>query len=224
VTVVGDVIAIFPLGHVLVPGMPLPLHIFEPRYRELLLDVSQGPASACFGVVCLTKGAEVGCGDAEPEFASVGTIAEVLEVQPYEDGASDLFTVGSRRFRIRGLIRDKPYLRADVDYLDERDGPLPSELAAAVLRLHDEHARQLQQLTGRRAGSPPPTEPNRLSYHLAAHLPLAPEDRQSLLEEPTAAGRLMHLTALLRRELALLRATRTIAISPGILQLHGQPN
>ncbi|MEO6885708.1 MAG: LON peptidase substrate-binding domain-containing protein [Jatrophihabitantaceae bacterium] len=221
-----DIIPLFPLSHVLVPGMALPLHVFEPRYRQLLVDVSGGPRPASFGVVRLTKGAEVGtnCVNAEPEFASIGTIAEVLEVQPYDDGASDLFTVGSRRFKIMELVEGKPYLQGRVEYLDEHDGKLPDGLAGAVLRLNDEHARRVQELTGRILDERPPREPNRLSYHLTTQLPLTPTDRQSLLEEPNAATRLMLLAVLLRRELALLRATNTIAISPDILQLYVRPN
>lgn len=221
-----DIIPLFPLSHVLVPGMALPLHVFEPRYRQLLVDVSGRPQTACFGVVCLTKGAEVGtnCVNVEPEFASVGTIAEVLEVQPYDDGASDLFTVGSRRFRIIELVPGKAYLQARIEYLDEQDGTLPEGLAGTVLRLSQEHARRIQELTGRATDEQTPQEPNRLSYHLTTQLPLAPADRQSLLEEPNAATRLLRLAVLLRRELALLRATSTIAISPGILQLYVRPN
>jgi Lon protease-like protein len=223
---VGDVIPVFPLSHVLLPGMPLPLHIFEPRYRQLLVDISTGPGTASFGIVSLTRGSEVGTNgvDQEPEFAGIGTVAEVLEVQPYDDGATDLLTVGSRRFRINELVPGKPYLRADVDYFEERDGPLPPRLCAAVTELESEHAELIYELTGRRSEETLPNDPNQLSYRLAAQLPLTPQDRQSLLEVPTTAERLAHTADLLRREIALLRATRTIAVSPGVLQLYIRPN
>jgi hypothetical protein len=223
---VGDVIPVFPLSHVLLPGMPLPLHIFEPRYRELLVDISAGPGTPSFGIVSLTRGSEVGTNGVaqEPEFAAVGTIAEVLEVQPYDDGASDLLTVGSRRFRINELVEGKPYLQADIEYFDERDGAVPPQLCGVVTRLESTHARMIYDLTGRRNDEELPTDANQLSYHLAAQLPLTSDDRQLLLEQPTAAERLARTAVLLRREIALLQATRTIAVAPGVLQLYIRPN
>jgi Lon protease-like protein len=221
-----DVIALFPLGHVLLPGMPLPLHVFEPRYRQLLADVTARPGPTSFGIVALTRGIEVGTEgvEQEPEFASVGTLAEVLEVQPYEDGASDLLTVGSRRFRIERLIDGKPYLRAEVSFLDESGGALTPALRESVIRLQAEHARLLSRLTGQVADREAPADGTQLSWQLAAQLPLAGTDRQDLLEQPDAAARLARLATLLRRELALLRATGSIAVAPGVLQLYIHSN
>jgi Lon protease-like protein len=225
-----NVIALFPLGHVLLPSMPLPLHVFEPRYRQLLTDVTARPGPTSFGVVALTKGIEVGTEgvEQEPEFASVGTLAEVLEVQPYEDGASDLFTVGSRRFRIERLIEGKPYLQAEVSYLDESDGALTPALRESVTRLEAEHARLITRLTGQVAGqvadSEAPGDDTQLSWRLAAQLPLTGADRQDLLEQPDTAARLARIATLLRREIALLRATGSIAVAPGVLQLYIRSN
>ncbi|WAX56827.1 LON peptidase substrate-binding domain-containing protein [Jatrophihabitans cynanchi] len=218
----GSVIPLFPLSHVLLPGMPLPLHIFEPRYRQLLLDISSGPGTPSFGIVTLTRGTEVGTEgvDEEPQFALVGTVAEVLEVEPFDDGASDLLTVGSRRFRIERLVPGKPYLQAEVQYLDERDGGDTGTLREIVLGLQDQHAMLIHALTGRQSDMVLPTDPNQLSYHLAAQLPLTSEDRQQLLEAPDAVVRLARSAVLLRREIALLRATRTIAVASRVLQLH----
>jgi Lon protease-like protein len=219
-------IPLFPLGHVLLPGMPLPLHVFEPRYRQLLADVTarQGPTN--FGIVALTRGSEVGTAgvDQEPEFSAVGTVAEVLEVQPYDDGASDLFTVGSRRFRVDRLVAGKPYLQAEVTYLEETDGELTPELRATVIRLEAEHARLLTALTGEVPDTDEPADSGQLSYQLAARLPLALADRQDLLEQPDTADRLGELVRLLRREIALLRTTHSIAVAPGVLQLYVRSN
>lgn len=206
--------------------MPLPLHVFEPRYRQLLVDVSGGPATPSFGIVSLTRGTEVGTEgvDEEPEIAQVGTVAEVLEVQPYDDGASDLLTVGSRRFRIVRLIGGKPYLRAEVQFLTERDGAGAADYAAVVTRLAAEHEALVLARTGRRTDADPPQDPNRLSYHLAAQLPLETADRQRLLEAETATDRLRQTAVLLRREIALLRGTGTIAVANRVLQLYVTPN
>lgn len=221
-----DVVALFPLGHVLLPSMPLPLHIFEPRYRQLLEDMTARPGPTSFGIVALTKGIEVGTEgvDTEPEFASVGTIAEVLEVQPYEDGASDLFTIGSRRFRIERMIEGKPYLQAEVTYLDESDGAVTPQLRQAVARLEAEHSRLLAALTGQVPEVDQPDDAAQLSYRLAAQLPLTAGDRQDLLEQPDTGTRLARLVVLLRREITLLRLTHSIAVSPGVLQLYIRAN
>lgn len=224
--VATEIIPIFPLNHVLMPGVTLPLHIFEPRYRQLLVDVSAS-ATPSFGIVALTRGSEVGTHGVaqEPEHARVGTIAQVLEVHPYDDGASDLFTGGTRRFRIRRTVAGKPYLQAEVEYLDERDGDPPPGLVAAVCALQDEHTELIHELTGRHEPvEEPPEDTILLSYHLATQLPLTPHDRQSLLEEATAASRFLRILELLRRETAFLRSTRTIAVSPGVLQFYVRPN
>jgi Lon protease-like protein len=226
---VADVIPLFPLSHVLMPAMPLPLHIFEPRYRQLLADVQRGPGTAAFGVVGLRGGVEVQAGNtpsvAAPPIAAVGTLAEILEVEAYEDGASDLLTVGSRRFRIRRLISDTaPYLQAEVEWLEEVDGELRPQQVTATRRLCREYAALLEELTGRHRESELPRDAALLSYHVAGELPLAPEDRQELLEKATAAERLERAVRLLGRELALLRATRSICVAPSVLQLVANPN
>lgn len=221
-----DRLPIFPLPLVLLPGAVQPLHIFEPRYRQLLEDVTARPGPTSFGVVALTKGIEVGTEgvEQEPEFASVGTLAEVLEVQPYEDGASDLFTIGSRRFRIERLVGGKPYLQAEVTFLAEADGEVTPPLRDAVARLEAEHTRLIRELTGQVAQVEAPSDPAQLSYRLAAQLPLTAADRQDLLEQPDTRARLVRLTALLRREITLLNLTHTIAVSPGVLQLYIRSN
>lgn len=222
----SDVIAVFPLSHILLPGMGLPLHIFEQRYRDLLRDVTEPGGSRSFGIVGLTRGSEVGAHgtEGEPEFSEVGTVAEIAEIHPYEDGASDLMTVGSRRFRIRRLVPGRAYLQAEVDFLPETDGGATRQLCQVATRLHEQFNRLVVDLTGEDAAPPLAPDPGRLSYQLASWLPLPPADRQALLEEPTDASRLMRTVRLLRRELRLLAATRSIAVAPRVLQLYIRPN
>lgn len=225
---VADVIPVFPLNHVLVPGMPLPLHIFEPRYRQLLVDISEGPGPAAFGVVALRRGTEAenpGLVRSRAELAEVGTMAEILELEPYEDGASDLLTVGSRRFRILDLITEgAPYLRAQVAWLEERDGELRPGHLVVTRRLCGDLESLLAELTGRPREEPMPEDANLLSYYVAGQLPLSPGDRQALLAEATAADRLHRAIGLLRREIRLLQSTRSIAVSPGVIRLAANPN
>jgi hypothetical protein len=225
---VADVIPIFPLSHVLLPGMPLPLRIFEQRYRQLLIDVTSRPGSASFGVIALLRGTEAelpGTAHIPPELAGIGTLAEILEVEPNEDGTCGLLTVGSRRFQLHRLIAgDAPYLRAEVEWLEERDGDVRPAQVVVTRRLCGDFSALLTTLTGRDAVEPLPRDANLLSYYVAGHIPLDVRDRQALLAEPTAADRLRRAIGLLRREIRLLQSTRTIAMAPSVLRLTAVDN
>ena len=224
----GEVIALFPLGAVLLPGMPLPLHIFEERYRQLLDDLADEPDGARFGVVALRSGTETLAAngdDTSPDVADIGTLAEILEVERNEDGTSDVLAVGSRRFVVESLIAGgKPYLRAEVRFLDEDDGVFDDDRASYSRALITAYDALLTELAGRATGGELPADPSQLSYQIAARLPLLPTDRQSLLEVDTTAERFARLNRMLRREIALLRHTRTIAVAPGVITLVGGPN
>jgi uncharacterized protein len=227
VRAVVEVIALFPLSHVLLPGMPLPLHIFEQRYRELLDDLAAAPGGGRFGVVALRSGAETAAPGVAgpPDVATVGTLAEILEVRAQEDGSSDVLSVGSRRFQIDALLPDgKPYLRAQVHFLDEDDGALDLDRAAAAHELMIAYDALLTRLAGRATGGELPGDPNQLAYQIGARLPLLPEDRQLLLDIETTAERLARVNRLLRREIALLKLTRSIAVSPTVVRLAAEPN
>ncbi|MDQ6849618.1 MAG: LON peptidase substrate-binding domain-containing protein [Actinomycetota bacterium] len=212
---------LFPLGHVLLPGSPLPLRVFEERYRQLMQDVAGDGGDRRFGVVALSAGLEVRSAltAGEQEFARIGTVAEIMEAQLTADGAGALVAVGSQRFRINRIIdAGKLYLQADVDYLDEPVGELPDTLPDSARALAIEYARLLSRLTGVQPETEPyPSDPAVLSYRIALEAPLDPADRQVLLEQETAAERLHRLVRLLRREVVLLRQTRTIAVAPSVL-------
>jgi Lon protease-like protein len=218
---VAEVIPLFPLSHVLLPGMPLPLHVFEQRYRDLLADLEDAEGSGSFGVVALRSGTETLAGAADlPEIEDIGTLAEIIEVETAEDGTSDLLSVGSRRFRIDALVPEgKAYLRAEITYLDEDDGALTAEQATRARDLIEVYDALLMRLTGRATGAELPNDANQLSYQVAARLPLPPEERQALLTDTTTADRLVRLARLLRREIALLQRTRSIAVSPAVLRI-----
>jgi Lon protease-like protein len=227
---VAELIPLFPLSHVLLPGMPLPLHIFEQRYRDLLDDTSAASGGGRFGVVALRSGTEAATPhlhvDATPDVQAIGTLAEILDVQRAEDGTSDLLCVGSRRFRIESLLPagDKPYLRARVSFLDEADGDLSTGHAAQARALLERYDDLLARLAGRTTGAELPDDANQLSYQIGARLPLPPEERQALLADATTEQRLVRLVGLLRREIALLRRTRTIAVSPAVVRLVTSTN
>jgi Lon protease-like protein len=124
-------IPLFQLHAVLFPGAALPLHVFEPRYRALIVDCLA--AGEPFGVVCITSGPEVGPG--RVAFAAVGTLAEIRKVNRYADGRYDIVTVGTGRFRLSGVIADrKPYLVGIGDLLPEivGDAERTARLARSV--------------------------------------------------------------------------------------------
>ena len=107
VAAVAESLPMFPLGTVLLPGAPLPLQVFEPRYRELTRDCLAGVPE--FGVVLIERGSEVGGGDVR---TNVGTVARIVASQGFPDGRAYLVTVGTRRIRVTEWLEDAPYPRA----------------------------------------------------------------------------------------------------------------
>jgi Lon protease-like protein len=213
------------LDVVLIPGAALPLHIFEQKYRTLLSDVCAPGGSRSFGVISLrhsTAPQESG----QVELAEIGTMAEVIEVDPYPDGRSDLLTIGSRRFRLVSVDEtSKPYLCAQVEWLDEDDGDISSEHVAAARVLCRRYCSVLADASGRDAPEDDLSDdPLRLSYQIAARIRLSGSDRQRLLEADTAADRLYASMATLRRETALLLSTRTVPVSPHVLRVSPTAN
>jgi len=118
---------LFPLHTVLCPGVALPLHVFEPRYRALVARcLKEGTP---FGVVLIRDGREVGAGPTS--IATVGTVAEIREAGKFSDGRYELLIVGVRRFRVESVtVGREPYLVGNVEELDEEIG---DRLAARAL-------------------------------------------------------------------------------------------
>jgi Lon protease-like protein len=107
----------FPLGTVLMPHMVLPLHVFEPRYRQLFRQLmDEAPEDRTFGVVRVTAGSEVGGGEHR---ADVGTVARILQAEELPDGRWLAVTVGTRRLRVAAWWPDDPYPQAGVELLAE---------------------------------------------------------------------------------------------------------
>jgi Lon protease-like protein len=119
----------FPLGTVLLPGVGLPLHVFEPRYQQLVRDCLETPEHE-FGVVLIDRGSEVGGGDSRSD---VGVIAKMLQVAAMDGGRFALMTVGTRRIRVVRWLDDDPYPRAEVeDWPDESDSVVPVDRLGAT--------------------------------------------------------------------------------------------
>ena len=199
---------LFPLGTVLYPGLLLPLHIFEQRYRQLIRDLLDGPEPRCFGVIAIRRGRETGV-DGISSLHEIGCTATVRQIQEHDDGRFDLVTVGTQRFQLAGLDHSKPYLQGEVDLLAEDTGDEPAAGLAAQA-VHGAFRAYLDALAGRgvtQAAVPElPGEPDALSYLVAASMIMDLRDKQALLAEPDALHRLIAERALLSRETMMLRS------------------
>src|ERR1700738_2068023 len=116
-----QMLPLFPLGAVLYPGMLLPLHIFEERYRQLVRALLDGPEPRRFGVIAIRKGRETGI-DGVHSLYEIGCTATLRRVERQDDGRFNIVTVGTQRFRLRGLDETRPYLQGEVELLAEGGG------------------------------------------------------------------------------------------------------
>ncbi len=190
---------LFPLGTVLFPGMLLPLHVFEERYRQLVRDLLVAPhESRVFGVVAIREGREVGS-DGVRALHGVGCVARLRRVEPYDDGRFDVVTSGSQRFRLVALDESRPYLRGEVELLGEPDGRRAADLASRVAAAYAVYRKALGAAEEESAD-----DARALSYSVAAGAVLDLTVRQRLLEVPDTASRLTAELVLLRRETTLL--------------------
>ena len=198
----ASLLPLFPLRVVVFPRTPLPLHIFEERYKEMIGEAIRGNSE--FGVV-LAK---------EDGIVNAGCTVVVKQVlKKYEDGRLDILTRGVRRFEILGLNEEKAYLRGEVEFFDDDDSsPAPAELREKAL---------VQYRSLREAGEAPSSEPEledgQLSFQLAQTL----EDLDFLnvlLRSRSEAQRLEQLSEYLARQVPRLRAAgrmRKLAVLNG---------
>lgn len=190
---------LFPLALVLFPGAPLPLHIFEPRYRQMLEDIQAG--NSMFGLSYFDSSSS---DLASPPAGHVGCVAEVTEVQPLPDGRSNILTVGVIRYRIESYLeRGDPYLLAKVSFFEDEDesssaianyaetvSGLFMRIARAIRTINDEHAN-LPDITD--------TDPQKLSFLVAAAMETETDVKQELLELRSTSERLRRLSDMLER-------------------------
>ncbi|MBQ1050344.1 LON peptidase substrate-binding domain-containing protein [Micromonospora sp. C51] len=214
---------VFPLATVLFPGLVLPLHIFEERYRALVRDLVALPEGAPreFGVVAIRSGWEVASGagqdvpgTGEVTLHEVGCTAELRQVTELDDGGFDIVTVGRRRFRMGDVDRTSaPYLTAEVQWLPEPDGPDETAdlLAARVIAVFRQYLGLIRAEAGQLTEQLP-EDPTVLSHLVAATAALTLTDRQRLLAIDGTAARLRAELHLLNREAALLRQVRAVPV------------
>jgi uncharacterized protein len=205
----SEMLPLFPLSAVLFPGMRLPLHVFEQRYRELVANLLERPEPRQFGVIAIRKGRETGV-NGVAALHEIGCVATVRQIEPREDGRYDLLTVGVKRFRLLGLDRSLPYLRAEIEPLPDETGEAAAA-ARATGQVQAAFRRYLNTLADRGGGvisvSDLPDEPLLLSYIVGAAMIIDLPDRQALLAAQDALTRLVAERSLLVREIGMLRAT-----------------
>jgi len=209
---------LFPLGTVLFPRALLPLHVFEPRYRAMVSDLMAESQPWSFGVVAIREGHEVGAASVK-SLHEVGCAGIIMQVERFPDGRLAMVLAGDRRFRIRELDESRPYLQADVEFIDEPSlADVPADLLTAV---RERFVDYCSALGAPDAASQLPDGPADYSFAVAATMVLPLADRQALLESPDAAQRLRAEAGLLSRELALIR-TGTMPVTQPRLRPYSQ--
>jgi Lon protease-like protein len=206
---------LFPLNVVLFPHMPLPLHIFEPRYRQMLADCLEEGHS--FGVVAIREGSETG--PATPY--DVGTLAKIVRIDRLDDGRVNLLVMGASRFGITQTSQDRPYLRGQIRIIPEAGDDLDAtaRLTEATALTFRQYSNLLRELVGQKPDeAEPPMEPELLSYLIAAALNLQVPEKQSLLAERRTDSRLQLELRILRKEIVLLKQMVAHAAAAGTVR------
>lgn len=212
---------IFPLPLVLMPHEFLPLHIFEPRFKELLSDISVG--NKLFGVSFFEPENEF---EEKPEVGTVGCVAELRESNTMEDGRSNILTVGLIRYRILRFIDDeRTYLNAEIDvFEDEKDGAAEVEqLTNEVFELFQRLAKAAHRMSGNRGEFPdiPMAPPEQLSFLVAAAFSLHNDIKYGMLEMRSTSERLRRVRKVLTE--AVDQVEETVKIDK-IARTNGHAN
>lgn len=207
-----QLLPLFPLEVVLFPGTPLPLHIFEPRYKDLISECLENKTR--FGIVRAKAAqeeegeeeenteAEAAEQEAEPALADVGCTAEIVAVtKTYPDGRMDIVTEGRERFEVLDLDEQRSFLRADVLYFDDETGNAAAEAVARAVKLHGE----ILAIAGAKQSLP--EELKQISFHLAGSLPLDLDFKQALLEMRSESKRIEAVITAFEAILPKLRRT-----------------
>jgi len=188
----SSLLPLFPLDAVLLPGAPLPLHVFEPRYKEMIAECLERKQP--FGVL-RAKNSEV---------AEIGCTAEILNVvKKYDDGRMDIVTQGRQRFEVMQINSERSFLQAEVFYLRDDPGTATREEISRALELHGE----IMKLAGSEAEGTSDINEQELSFHLAGSLPLDLDFKQTLLGMKSEPERLQAVITFFENILPNVRRT-----------------
>jgi len=203
-------LAVFPLPLVLLPHEMLPLHIFEPRYQEMLKDVEL--EQNLFGITFYEPKDSF---SDKPEIGSIGCAAEIREAQTMEDGRSNILTAGVVRYRLLSYIDlGKPYLTAEVEFfedIDEDEAAL-TQSADEVFELFERVAKAAFDMSGNRGKFPEiqKSDPERLSFIVAAAFSLDDELKYKLLEMDSTMERFEKLGGILKSAVGAMEDSAVI--------------
>lgn len=222
----AEPLPLFPLNVALVPGLVLPLHIFEPRYRGMVQALLARPEESQreFGIIAVREGRSFDRDGIEALYP-IGTATVLRSAEALEDGRYDIVTTGSRRFRLVSVDRSSPLAVAIVEFLEDVAGPDDAALASRVVRLFDAYRRLL-------GGQPPepderaddlPDDPTVLGYLITAAMVLPMDERQELLAMPDTAARLGRAASLLARENGILSVLGAVP-AIDLIGAPGSPN
>lgn len=185
----SSLVPIFPLDIVLFPGVLLPLHVFEPRYKEMITE-------------CLDEKKPFGIVRASSDgMAEVGCTAEILEVtKKYDDGRMDIVTRGVKRFEVLQVNQERAFLQAEIEIVNDEPGRPSSDTVEQAVQLRSE----IVKLAGTNAEQNDESDAN-LSFTLAGSLPLDLDFKQKLLTTLSEAKRLEAVVGYLQAVLPGLR-------------------
>ena len=208
----GDPLPMFPLDTVVFPGMTVPLHVFEDRYRALVTHLLrvEDPAERVFGTVAIREGYELGDHGAQSVYR-VGCVLQLTEVEPRPDGTFDVVAVGRDRLRLDHMERGGDFPTGVADVVVEPRVQVSEALLDRARATFTAYRAAIAELQGDPFSGALPRDPDYLAWTLSALSPLPMAERQSLLEAPDAEARLVLVTRLLREE---LRAINVIPSLP----------
>ena len=219
-----DRLPMFPLNSVMFPGVTVPLHVFEDRYRALMHHLLriEDPAERIFGSVAIREGYEVGDHGAQSLFR-VGVRLQLTEAEAHPDGTFDIVAVGRDRIRLDKLEKGDLFPIGEVDALPEPTVKVAEELVDRARATFTAYRQALSEISADPYRGALPTDPTYLSWVLAACAPLPMAERQQLLEASDADERLVLVTELLRSE---LRAMNVITSLPAteVARTRWSPN
>ncbi|HVF06772.1 MAG TPA: LON peptidase substrate-binding domain-containing protein [Frankiaceae bacterium] len=219
----AELLPLFPLNTVLFPGVALPLHVFEQRYRILFDELTAQDGPKRFGVVAIRQGLEVGETEM-PLLHEVGCVAELRHATRYDDGRYDVVATGGPRFRLVDVDDARPFLRAHVEYLPDQTGDAAGALAVATVATFADYWRAVAGVRGDDDPGAPPDipvdDPALVSYVVAAAMRLDLPEKQALLAIGDTPARLRRVLSLLRRETALIGASPAEVPTEGPFSLN----
>lgn len=214
----------FPLNAVLYPGVSVPLHVFEDRYRALVHHLlrTSDPSQRLFGSVAIREGYEVG-DHGNQSLYRVGVRLQLTDVEARDDGSFDIVAVGRDRIQLDRLLTTGEYPVGEVTLLASHEVDVPEEVVRQARATFTAYRHVLRAIAGDPLQGDLPNDPTYLSWTLAACTPLPMGERQQLLEANDAAERLVLVTDLLRAE---LRAINVITSLPAteVARTRWSPN